>query len=65
MIIISYIFPYAISKSQAIYSIFPVIGTVLIIVFYKDNGFINSLSKNKIISILGFSSYSIYYINHY
>ncbi|MYM59626.1 acyltransferase family protein [Vibrio sp. OCN044] len=63
LIIASYVSPYAISKSQAIYSILPVVGTMLIILFSKKNGVVSKFCKNKPINILGFSSYSIYLLH--
>lgn len=63
LIIASYVSPYAISKSQAIYSMLPVVGTMLIILFSKKDGVVSNFCQNKFINTLGLSSYSIYLLH--
>ncbi|MEZ9106784.1 acyltransferase family protein [Vibrio cyclitrophicus] len=63
MIVFSYILPFYFSEKQAIYSLVPVIGTVLIIVFSKPYGYINRFFSQKIIFYFGLSSYSVYLLH--
>lgn len=63
LITISYVAPYAISKSQAFYSIVPVLGTILIISFSKTSGIVSSICRHKLINTIGLSSYSIYLLH--
>ncbi|MCT7481724.1 acyltransferase family protein [Aliarcobacter cryaerophilus] len=60
LIIFSYVFPYAISENQAIYTLIPVIGTVLIILYSSNNNAIGKLLSVKPLFFIGTISYSIY-----
>lgn len=60
LIIFSYVFPYAISENQAIYTLIPVIGTVLIILYSSNNNAIGKLLSIKPLFFIGTISYSIY-----
>lgn len=63
LIIFSFLEPYCFSSVQAIYSIVPLVGAILVIAFSKSNGLVESLFRNKVFLILGFSSYSIYLLH--
>lgn len=63
MIVFSYVFPFFFSDKQAIYSLIPIIGTVLIIVFSKPDGYISKFFSQKIIFYVGLSSYSVYLLH--
>ena len=63
LILFSYLNPNYLSNNQAIINLTPVLGTVMIIAFTKENSFIyNTLSK-KPIMMIGLSSYSIYLLH--
>lgn len=60
LIIFSYVFPYAISDNQAVYTLIPVFGTVLIILYSSNNNAIGKLLSVKPLFFIGTISYSIY-----
>lgn len=60
LLCLSYTFPYFISSNQALYSLIPVFGTGLIIIFSSDNIFFGKILSLKPLFIVGTVSYSIY-----
>ncbi len=63
LIIISCIAPRIISSNQAIYNLMPTLGTFLVIAYSPREGWLNTACSNKLISIIGLSSYSIYLLH--
>ncbi|WP_321777748.1 acyltransferase [Sulfurimonas sp.] len=59
-IVFSYIFPYYISNNQAIYTLLPVVGTVIIILYSSNSTKIGKILSIKPLLFLGTISYSIY-----
>jgi len=59
-IIFSFIFPFTISSNQAIYTLLPVLGTALIILYSSSNNKTGKLLSIKPLVFLGTISYSIY-----
>jgi len=62
-IFLSYLFPFSVSSNQAVYSLIPVIGTVLIIVFSSDRIITGKFLSLRPLSLIGTLSYSIYLIH--
>jgi len=62
-ILISYFFPYLISSNQAIYTLVPVVGTMMIILFSSNNSFLGTVLSIKPMTIIGSISYSIYLLH--
>ncbi len=60
LIIFSYVFPYTISQNQAFYTLIPVLGTVLIILYSSNNNAIGKLLSVKPLFFIGTISYSVY-----
>lgn len=63
LIFSSYLFPFALSSNQAVYSLFPVIGTVIIISFSSDTLATGKLLSLKPLFLIGTLSYSIYLLH--
>lgn len=63
MILISYVYPYWLSTNQAVYSLLPVLGTCLVIVFCQETGTLVNLLESKILQFLGNISYSVYLVH--
>lgn len=59
----SYIYPYVISKNQAIYNLVPVVGAALVILYSRDNLFVGKLLAVKPLSLIGLLSFSIYLLH--
>lgn len=60
LILISFISPYFLSRNSAVFSLIPVIGTILVINYNSPDSLISKLLRFKYISLIGLSSYSIY-----
>jgi len=60
LILVSYVFPYLLSKNQAVYTLIPVIGTMLIILFSANQTSLGKALSIKPIALIGTISYSIY-----
>lgn len=60
MIMLSYWSPYILSSNQVIVNLMPVLGTSLMIAFTKPNSLTYRMLSQKLMMIIGFSSYSIY-----
>ncbi len=63
LILLSYLFPFAVSSNQAVYSLIPVIGTVLIIIFSSDSLITGKFLSLRPLLLIGTLSYSIYLLH--
>ena len=60
LIIYSYIFPYSTSDNQALYTLIPVLGTILIILYSANTSIIGKLLSFRPLFFVGTISYSVY-----
>ena len=63
LILYSYSFPFHISENQALYTLLPILGTVMFIVFSSDSKSSGKLFANKPTQLVGSMSYSIYLVH--
>ncbi len=63
LIFLSYSNPYYLSDNQALVNFIPVLGTIMVIAFTKSDSLIYRALSQKLIMIIGLSSYSIYLLH--
>ena len=62
-IVFSYLSPYAISNNQAVYTLIPVVGSMMIILFSSNQLALGKFLSIKPLSFIGLTSYSIYLLH--
>lgn len=60
LILLSYFFPYLISNNQAIYTLLPIFGVVLIILYSSNESIVGKILSIKPLMFIGTISYSVY-----
>lgn len=63
LIFFSYSSPYYLSDNQALVNLIPILGTSLIVIFTRKDSLVYQVLSQKLIMIIGLSSYSIYLLH--